>query len=49
VGYSAGTIGKALWTLGGSMEHTLALPNDDLTRDELDDGIVADALIPDCT
>lgn len=46
-GYSAGTIGKALWTLGGSMERTLALPNDDPTRDELDDGIVADALIPD--
>ena len=29
------------------MERTLALPNDDPTRDELDDGIVADALIPD--
>ena len=46
-GYSAGTIGKALWTRGGSMERALALPNDDPTRDELDDGIVADELIPD--
>jgi hypothetical protein len=46
-GYSTGTIGKALWTLGGSIERTLALPHDDPSRDELDDGIVADALIPD--
>jgi pimeloyl-ACP methyl ester carboxylesterase len=46
-GFSAGTIGKALLTLGGSMERTLALPNDDPSRDDLDDGIVADALIPD--
>ena len=46
-GYSAGTIVKGLWTLGGSLERTLALPHDDQCRDELDDGIVADALIPD--
>ncbi len=46
-GYSAGTIGKALLTLGTSMERALALPDDDPTRDDLDDGIVADALIPD--
>jgi pimeloyl-ACP methyl ester carboxylesterase len=46
-GFSAGTIGKALLTLGGSMERTLALPDDDPSKDDLDDGIVADALIPD--
>lgn len=46
-GFSAGTIGKALLTLGGSMERTLALPNDDPDKDRLDDGIVADSLIPD--
>jgi hypothetical protein len=46
-GYSAGTIAKGLWTLGGSLERALALPDDDVSRDELDDGIVADALIPD--
>jgi hypothetical protein len=46
-GFSAGTIGKALLTLGGSMERNLALPNDDPSKDDLDDGIAADALIPD--
>jgi hypothetical protein len=46
-GFSADTIGKALLTLGGSMERTLSLPNDDPSKDDLDDGIVADALIPD--
>lgn len=46
-GFSAGTIGKSLLTLGGSMERTLALPDDDPSKDDLDDGIVADALIPD--
>ena len=34
-------------TLGGSMERTLALPDDDPSRTISDDGIVADALIPD--
>jgi hypothetical protein len=46
-GFSAGTIGKALLTLGASMERTLALPDDDPSKEDLDDGIVADALIPD--
>jgi pimeloyl-ACP methyl ester carboxylesterase len=46
-GFTAGTIGKALFTLGGSMEKTLALPHDDPQKDDLGDGIVADALMPD--
>lgn len=46
-GFSAGTIGKTILTLGGNMERTLALPDDDPSEDDLDDGIVADALIPD--
>ncbi len=46
-GYSAGTIARALLTLGGSMETALALPHDDPTADDLGDGIVAEALMPD--
>ena len=46
-GYSAGTIARALLTLGGSMEKALALPHDDPAVDDLGDGIVADAMMPD--
>lgn len=46
-GYSAGSIGKALLTLGGTMQRALVLPHDDPEIDDLDDGIVADALMPD--
>ncbi|WP_051379788.1 lipase/acyltransferase domain-containing protein [Bradyrhizobium murdochi] len=46
-GYSASSIGKALLTLGGTMERALALPHDDPEVDDLEDGIVADALMPD--
>jgi hypothetical protein len=46
-GYSASTIAKALFTLGGSMQRALALPHDDPAVDDLGDGIVADALMPD--
>jgi len=46
-GYSALNIAKALFTLGGSMETEMALPHDDPTVDDLGDGIVADALMPD--
>jgi pimeloyl-ACP methyl ester carboxylesterase len=46
-GFSASTIAKALFTLGGSMERDLALPHDDPTVDDLGDGITADALMPD--
>ena len=46
-GYSATSIGQALLTLGGTMERELALPNDDPEVDDLKDGIVADALMPD--
>jgi pimeloyl-ACP methyl ester carboxylesterase len=46
-GFSAISIGKALFTLGGSMRKALALPHDDPTMDDLDDGVVADALMPD--
>jgi pimeloyl-ACP methyl ester carboxylesterase len=46
-GYSAGSIGKTLLTLGGTMERALALPHDDPDVDDLEDGIVADALMPD--
>jgi hypothetical protein len=46
-GYSAGTIGKAFFTGGGSMARDLALPHDDPQRESLDDGITADALMPD--
>lgn len=46
-GYSAGSIGKALWSLGGTMERALALPHDDPEVDDLEDGITADELMPD--
>jgi pimeloyl-ACP methyl ester carboxylesterase len=46
-GYSAGTIGRTLATLGDSLERDLALPDDDPDIDDLGDGIVADALMPD--
>jgi pimeloyl-ACP methyl ester carboxylesterase len=46
-GYSARTIAKALFSRGGSMEDDMALPHDDPTVDDLGDGVVADALMPD--
>lgn len=46
-GYSAKTVARALFTRGDSMERDLALPHDDPAVDALDDGIVADALMPD--
>src|SRR5258708_33572026 len=46
-GFSATTIGKALFTLGASMEDALALPHDDPAVDDLGDGVVAEALMPD--
>jgi pimeloyl-ACP methyl ester carboxylesterase len=46
-GYSASSIGQALLTLGGTMQRALALPDDDPEVDDLEDGIVADALMPD--
>lgn len=46
-GFSAGTIGRALLTLGGNLERTLALPHDDPNRDDMGDGIEATALMPD--
>ena len=46
-GYSAGTIGKALFTGGRSWVQALALPEDDPDADDLGDGITADALMPD--
>jgi hypothetical protein len=46
-GYSAGSIAKALLTGGASMRKALALPHDDVSRDDLDDGIHATALMPD--
>jgi hypothetical protein len=46
-GFDAGSIAKALFTLGGSMRQALALPHDDPEVDNLGDGVVADALMPD--
>lgn len=46
-GFSAATIAKALFTLGGSMEEAMALPHDDPAVEDLGDGIVADTLMPD--
>ena len=46
-GFSTSTIGRALFTLGGSMAKALALPQDDPAVEDLGDGIVADALMPD--
>ena len=47
-GYSDGTIGKVLATLGGSISGTLALSYYDPSRDELDDESGRRAH-PDCT
>ncbi len=46
-GFSTSTIATALFTRGGDMEKALALPLDDPALDDLGDGIVADALMPD--
>jgi hypothetical protein len=46
-GYSARSIGSALFTLGAGLRAGLALPDDDRSRDDLEDGITADALMPD--
>jgi hypothetical protein len=46
-GYSASSIGRALFTMGASMQSALALPHDDPTVDDLGDGVTADALMPD--
>jgi hypothetical protein len=46
-GFAGSSIGKALFTLGGSMRKALALPHDDPGVDDLGDGITADALMPD--
>jgi len=46
-GFAATSIAKALFTKGGSMTSALALPHDDPDVDDLGDGIVADALMPD--
>lgn len=46
-GYSASSIGKALFTMGASMQDALALPHDDPSLDDLGDGVTADALMPD--
>jgi hypothetical protein len=46
-GYSARSIGKALFSLGGSIRAALALPHDDPAVDDLGDGVVADSLMPD--
>jgi pimeloyl-ACP methyl ester carboxylesterase len=46
-GYSATTIGKALFTIGASMEEALALPHDDPVVDDLGDGVVPEARMPD--
>ncbi len=46
-GYSAASIGRALFTFGGSMRKALAMPHDDPDVDDLGDGVTADALMPD--
>ena len=46
-GYSANSIGKALFSKGDALRAALALPHDDPIRDDLDDGVTADALMPD--
>ena len=46
-GFSATTIGKALFSIGASMEEALALAHDDPTTDDLGDGVVPEALMPD--
>jgi pimeloyl-ACP methyl ester carboxylesterase len=46
-GFSGLSIGKILFTLGGSIRKALALPHDDPSVDDLGDGVTADALMPD--
>lgn len=46
-GFSAGSIAHALLTLGGSLRKSLTLEADPPDRDDLGDGVVADALLPD--
>jgi Lecithin:cholesterol acyltransferase len=46
-GYSAKSIGKALFSGGGAWTRDLALPDDDPEMDDLGDGITADELMPD--
>ena len=46
-GFSAGTLARILLTRGRVLERDLFLSDDPIDRDDLDDGIVADALIPD--
>jgi hypothetical protein len=46
-GFSATSIGKALFTQGRSMREALALPSDDPVAADLGDGVTADALMPD--
>ena len=46
-GFGAGTIARALFTLGDSIATGLHLDGDDPVLETLDDGISADALIPD--
>ncbi len=46
-GYSAKTIAGALFTSGANIRDALALPHDDPDVDDLGDGVIADALMPD--
>jgi len=46
-GYSARSIGKALFTGGRGWVDALALPEDDPDADDLGDGVTTDALMPD--
>jgi pimeloyl-ACP methyl ester carboxylesterase len=46
-GYSARSIGKALFSGGRAWVKALALPDDDPDVDDLGDGVVADSLMPD--
>jgi hypothetical protein len=46
-GFSAGALARTLLTLGGVLERDLSLAEDPVDEDDLGDGVVADALIPD--
>lgn len=46
-GFSARTIGQALFSGSSGLTRDLALPEDDAQHDDLGDGIVADQLMPD--
>lgn len=46
-GFSAGALGTALFSLGGSLRKSLMLNGDDPDADDLGDGVVADAMLPD--